>query len=505
MPTTVVSAPGKVLIAGGYLVLEPAYSGLVVGTSSRFYSIVRDADNTTSSSQIEDNSHKTLINVRSPQFLDAEWTYLIELEDAVLHLRQVKSSGLLNKFVHLALEAALKVALASGYPAKHDLDIVIAGDNDFYSQGRVNSPNGNNEAEPFTFLDTTLRDVHKTGLGSSAAMVTSLITGVFLHLQGHTSAFSSSSFLALPETDTLNLMHNTAQYAHSQAQGKVGSGFDVAAAIWGSQTYTRFNPHCLSPLLERNHITSKDLLAGLSASSPGWADHLSREIVAFSLPPLTSLLLADVDVGSDTPSMVGRVLKWRKEKPEESDTLWKRIEESNSRLSTNFEKLREASGSNRPMYEVVVSRLSAMPSSQWKPDSFVGSCFCDVRDSITAIRSSMKAMGGSAMVPIEPDEQTHLLDASTEQCPGVLGGGVPGAGGYDAIWVLVLSPMSEPQPEQEVQALWRFWPEMSVRPLSSKARIQGKFLQDIKAPSGLQLHQLKDIPGLDRLLQENYH
>ena len=91
MPTTVVSAPGKVLIAGGYLVLEPAYSGLVVGTSSRFYSIVRDADNTTSSSQIEDNSHKTLINVRSPQFLDAEWTYLIELEDAVLHLRQVKS------------------------------------------------------------------------------------------------------------------------------------------------------------------------------------------------------------------------------------------------------------------------------------------------------------------------------------------------------------------------------------------------------------------------------
>ena len=177
-------------------------------------------------------------------------------------------------------------------------------------------------------------------------MVTSLITGVFLHLQGHTSAFSSSSFLALPETDTLNLMHNTAQYAHSQAQGKVGSGFDVAAAIWGSQTYTRFNPHCLSPLLERNHvnidsysgpfsthtkfqITSKDLLAGLSASSPGWADHLSREIVAFSLPPLTSLLLADVDVGSDTPSMVGRVLKWRKEKPEEcilprtSSSLWR--------------------------------------------------------------------------------------------------------------------------------------------------------------------------------------
>jgi phosphomevalonate kinase len=34
---TVVSAPGKVLVAGGYLVLDPAYSGLVIATSSRFY------------------------------------------------------------------------------------------------------------------------------------------------------------------------------------------------------------------------------------------------------------------------------------------------------------------------------------------------------------------------------------------------------------------------------------------------------------------------------------
>lgn len=33
----------------------------------------------------------------------------------------------------------------------------------------------------------------------------------------------------------------------------------------------------------------------------------------FKLPPLTRLMLADVDAGSDTPSLVGKVLKWRKE------------------------------------------------------------------------------------------------------------------------------------------------------------------------------------------------
>ena len=39
MPTreTTVSAPGKVLIAGGYLVLDPAYTGLVLATNARFY------------------------------------------------------------------------------------------------------------------------------------------------------------------------------------------------------------------------------------------------------------------------------------------------------------------------------------------------------------------------------------------------------------------------------------------------------------------------------------
>lgn len=36
-----VSAPGKVLITGAYLVLEQPHAGLVVSTSARFYAIVR--------------------------------------------------------------------------------------------------------------------------------------------------------------------------------------------------------------------------------------------------------------------------------------------------------------------------------------------------------------------------------------------------------------------------------------------------------------------------------
>lgn len=38
----------------------------------------------------------------------------------------------------------------------------------------------------------------------------------------------------------------------------------------------------------------------------------------------------------------------------------------------------------------------------------------------------MKAMGIAADVPIEPDEQTRLIDRCINKCDGVLGGGVPG-------------------------------------------------------------------------------
>src|SRR6266550_5580348 len=68
--TTVVSSPGKVLIAGGYLVLDPTYSGTVVSTSSRFYTTVQDSPSK--------SPHR--ICVQSPQFLDAKWEYTVSFE-----------------------------------------------------------------------------------------------------------------------------------------------------------------------------------------------------------------------------------------------------------------------------------------------------------------------------------------------------------------------------------------------------------------------------------------
>ncbi len=43
-------------------------------------------------------------------------------------------------------------------------------------------------------------------------------------------------------------LHNLAQAAHCAAQGKVGSGFDVGAAVFGSCSYRRFSPSILEGL-----------------------------------------------------------------------------------------------------------------------------------------------------------------------------------------------------------------------------------------------------------------
>jgi phosphomevalonate kinase len=67
-PTVAVSAPGKVFLAGGYLVLDQAYTALVFGLTARINVIAAEI-HTGPGVQLAE------IVVDSPQFLDAQWRY----------------------------------------------------------------------------------------------------------------------------------------------------------------------------------------------------------------------------------------------------------------------------------------------------------------------------------------------------------------------------------------------------------------------------------------------
>lgn len=108
---------------------------------------------------------------------------------------------------------------------------------------------------PFNKTGVHIADVHKTGLGSSAALITSLVSGLLLHLNVIPADSFATEGGTASASEGRKLAHNLAQYVHCLAQGKVGSGFDVSAAVFGSQLYTRFDPAVIEPLMREDLVS----------------------------------------------------------------------------------------------------------------------------------------------------------------------------------------------------------------------------------------------------------
>ncbi|KAI9613711.1 hypothetical protein KEM48_003710 [Puccinia striiformis f. sp. tritici PST-130] len=498
----------EVLIAGGYLVLDRAHTGIVVGTSSRFYTVIKPNNQRVASDRPQEEGEpkyqQIRLSIRSPQFINAEWSYSIELSPQADLIIQPDTSSSQNKFVELAVRESLRLSLAVQSPdhfilgpstenhhqngdstnQPYPVTITILGDNDFYSQPRENDA----PIRAFNRLDTSLKDVHKTGLGSSAAMVTSLCSAIFIHFTPSVDPHCRSTKL---------LLHNLSQYVHSLAQGKVGSGFDVSAALYGTHVYRRFSPSCLDGLLgssedqAHTRLPPSQLKKALDPNlNSSWVDPSTAPVIEpFSIPKFTTLLLADVDAGSHTPSMVGQVLKWKKSESEIADQLWNQLSVQNNQLKVAFKKLEDLSNwTNRITYlkfeNYRVIRTSISSPVAHADD--VRTLFIKVSSITKSIRQLMKKMGNQSNVPIEPDSQTHLLD-ECEQHQGVVGSGVPGAGGYDAIWVLIFTPplVSEPLTVSKVDIkseqtsinividFLNHWSHSSVRVLSPDSWVIG--------------------------------
>jgi phosphomevalonate kinase len=281
------------------------------------------------------------------------------------------------------------------------LRITILADDSYYSKPPTGQSIGS-----FSNFGVALHEAHKTGLGSSAALVTSLTAALLVFL-------GRNLFHDLTDATTQKRIHNLAQASHCAAQGKVGSGFDVAAAVYGSCLYRRFSPEILSNIGdihspgfgERLHRCVEDL------NPVQWDVEVSSKAV--EIPRSLLLLMCDVDCGSETPGMVKKVLAWRKKNPDEALLLWTALQQGTEDLCRSLTKLAKAEVDELTMDDQ--NKLS---------------------DIIQTIRSMVRDMSAKSQVPIEPPVITELLDYCTG-LPGVVGGVAPGAGGYDAVALLV--------------------------------------------------------------------
>ncbi|KAH6856926.1 ribosomal protein S5 domain 2-type protein [Chaetomium sp. MPI-CAGE-AT-0009] len=474
--TVVVSAPGKVLLAGGYIVLDRKHTGLVFGLSARIHVLAQEI-------RTSDGVHLSEIVVQSPQFLNATWKYGYHLVEngGGIKVTQLQSGIPVepNHFVETTLSYVLSyISHVDKTRASHGFQpasLLVLADNDYYSKPKepttttttdTERPSSSSSAgDPippstsekqgdfpnpspttttttttapaprprFRHFGTTLRDAHKTGLGSSAAIVTSLTASLLAH-------YLPPKLFDLTTSAGRRALHNLAQVAHCAAQGKVGSGFDVASAVYGSSVYRRFSPALLAALPAPGGAGFAAALAGL-VDGEGWDCEIRKEGVG--LPKGVAIRMCDVDCGTQTVSMVKKVHAWRDANPEASAAVYEK-------LQGKVDELAEVLGGGR------VGEIGRV----MKP-----------------FRELMRTMGRDCGAPIEPDSQEEMLDA-LEGVEGVFGSVVPGAGGYDAAAVVM---RDDAETEKRVKGFLREWSkshEIQVRLMKVKGETEGARMED---------------------------
>lgn len=414
------TAPGKAFLAGGYLVLEPIYNAYVTALSSRMHAIVKNRDS--------DEVPSSIITISSPQFQEGEWKYEVDNGDLVKIPTEVNQRN--NPF----LEATVFTVLSYIQPKERfNLEITIFSDPGYHSQDDTTTRLSVNKTKKFLYHSKPINDVAKTGLGSSAGLVAVVTTALI-------SAFKDGSI-----SDLQNIIHNCSQIAHCYAQKKIGSGFDVATAVYGSIIYRRFDPGLINELFQHGFFSSQNdeqlkqsySTALVNLVECKWEFNNTR----CTLPPGIRLLMGDIKGGSETPKLVSRVLKWKSENVLQSSELYERLNQANLDFIDALSSLHRFYVETPATYKEFLAYLQstsvvALESNLQQTDPKLAA-FVNLIEAIKNIRSNLRDLTTYSFAEIEPQSQTILLNNCNE-IKGCLGGMVPGAGGYDAICLLVI-------------------------------------------------------------------
>jgi phosphomevalonate kinase len=286
-----VSAPGKILWFGGYSILEPNNKGLVTTVNNYVHVNV---------SKYKEKS----ILISAPDF-DMVYESKVNDEDKLLIQPDEKL-----KLISKAAEVALKYAIAEGVSFK---GIKIESKNDPAFSTKVNN-----------------RDI-KSGLGSSAAVIVATI----------------SSILAYYNFDIYKnreLVHKLAQIANALATGKIGSGFDIAAAVYGHIIYQRYSPNILSNI---DNDYSSDTLKNLIKKE--W----DYKIEHLEIPNMLYVTYANlINDSTSTKSMVSIINKFKEKNPEKYKEIINALDAANRKAIENLIALNNSTNLNENLEQL---------------------------------------------------------------------------------------------------------------------------------------------------------
>lgn len=398
--TRAFSAPGKALLVGGYLVLDPKYKSYVVALSARMHSVV---------SVLASNNDHTTVTVTSSQFNNDSWSFTVGENNGYV---PVSVDGKRNPFIEMAILNVFTY-FESDLSSNLDIQIEIFSDSGYHSQ--AGSVPRRNQFKEFSYHTHTITEVPKTGLGSSAGLAT-VVTAALV------SVFRPE--LSVERNQDLKLIHNLAQVAHCQAQGKVGSGFDVAAATFGSIMYQRFDPKLITSLPE--HGAGK--IYGQQLRS--LVDQVDWKVTTdrVRLPNGLRLVMGDVNSGSETTKLVAKVNSWYSNNLPRSLNIYEDMNCFNEKFIKTLDNLNSLAAKDATTYAQMLKALSNGKDERIIEFSELAS----LRESVNHIRQNFRLITEESGADIEPSVQTELLDACMK-LQGVLTAVVPGAGGYDAI------------------------------------------------------------------------
>ena len=92
------------------------------------------------------------------------------------------------------------------------------------------------------------------------------------------------------------------------------------------------------------------------------------------------------------------------------------------------------------------------------------------------VRKDLRTLGVRASVPIEPQSQSLILD-ETSRVPGVVGVGVPGAGGFDAVFCVMIIRQER---DRQIEQLRQIWQTNGVHMLNANEEKEGIQIVDIE-------------------------